>query len=154
MKALKGMCLNSKRKFIWENAMDSSMAPFLTTHKKDFDDEEDISLVVTAVHITSAEDYRIFDAFKSDNISLVLDLIEEHKGVNSFDEWGQTPLMIAVNEQQIAVISALLNARMPKVDVNLAKSVSFYLKIFYQYFNFNVSICCYIYLLCSLDTQH
>lgn len=83
-----------------------------------------MTLDVTVRHITSQEDYRIFDALRTENISLVLDLIEDHYGVNSMDEYGQTPLMIAVSRQYATVIASLLNTRRPKVDVNMAKAVS------------------------------
>jgi ankyrin repeat protein len=71
--------------------------------------------------ITSTEDYAIFDALKADNTTLALELIEQHKGVNAIDKWGQTPLMIAALEQRYTEIAALLNARRPSVNVNMAK---------------------------------
>ena len=37
--------------------------------------------------------------------------------------FAQSPLMVAVRTESLTVISSLLNARMPKVDVNFVKSV-------------------------------
>jgi hypothetical protein len=84
---------------------------------------ESLTLEVKVHHITPQKDYQIFEAFKAENISLVLDLIDEHVGVNAVDEWGQTPLMISVASQNLMVFAALMNTRRPMVDVNTQKSV-------------------------------
>jgi hypothetical protein len=86
--------------------------------------DETVSFKFTIEHITKAEDYQIFGAWREGNMSLVYDLITEHKGVNAVDEWGQTILMHAVQRGSVEIVSTLLNTRMPKVDVNKAKSVS------------------------------
>ncbi len=122
--ALKGMCRNSTRKITWEDPANLNLEPIFLSDARLADLDEEMSIILHVVHITTAEDYQIFDAIKSGNISLTLDLIEAHKGVNAVDEWGQTALMIAVSTNNIEIISSLLNTRMPKVDVNLAKSVS------------------------------
>jgi ankyrin repeat protein len=83
-----------------------------------------IKLDVNLHHVTEPNDYLIFDSFKSGNLSKVLDYIAEGDGINAFDEWGHTPLMIATQNDYLQVIAALLNARKPKVDVNYAKSVN------------------------------
>lgn len=85
--------------------------------------DEKVALEFAIEHITEPSDYQIFGAWREGNFSLVLDLINDHKGVNAVDEWGQTLLMHAVQRGSIDVVSALLNTRMPKVDVNIAKSV-------------------------------
>jgi hypothetical protein len=57
---------------------------------------------------------------------MVFDIIAEGDGINAVDEWGQTPLMIATQRDSLQIIASLLNARRPKVDVNIAKSVSLF----------------------------
>lgn len=118
------MCRNSTRKITWEDPAKLNLEPIFLPDSRIADLDEEISIVLRVVHITTAEDYQIFDAIKSGNMSLTLDLIDAHKGINAVDEWGQTALMIAVSSQNIEIIASLLNTRMPKVDVNLAKSVS------------------------------
>lgn len=120
---LKGMCENGTRKVVYDIGSDARFAPIVTQSFPDLDDE--LSLTVTVKKITDAGNYRIFDAFKQKNISQVLDLIDEHVGINSMDEYGQTPLMIAVSNQYLPVVASLLNTRMPKVDVNVAKPSGF-----------------------------
>lgn len=121
---LKGMCENATRKFTWSDATNVNLSPIFIADAKFAELEGEVSVVITTVHITSADDYQIFDAIHKKNTSLVLELIDQHKGINAMDEWGQTPLIIAVSNQYIDIVSALLNTRMPKVDVNLAKPVS------------------------------
>jgi len=102
-------------------------------------DNEKVSIQIRVDQITTQEDFRIFDALKQENISLVLDIIEANHGVNAVDEYGQTALMTAVSNQYLPVVAALLNARRPKVDVNLAKSSGF-TALFYAVEKANVSI--------------
>ena len=85
--------------------------------------EDAITVSVTLRHITPQADYQIFNAFMMGNVSEVMHMIEEHKGVNAVDEWGTTILMHAVKKSNINIVASLLNTRMPKVDVNMAKSV-------------------------------
>lgn len=82
-----------------------------------------VSIDLTIVHITDPEDYRIFDHIRSGNSSAAMDMIDQHKGINAFDEWGQSALMMAVQTKKLELVAALLNTRMPKVNVNIAKSV-------------------------------
>lgn len=118
------MCQNGTRKITWEEPANLNLEPILHFDNEISELEESVSFITTVVHITDNEDYQIFDAMHSGNISLVLDIIESHKGVNAVDEYGQTALMAAVSAQNIPIISGLLNTRRPKVDVNMAKSVS------------------------------
>lgn len=123
------MCENATRKLTWPDPAKLNLQPIFVADARMAELDEEVSIVITAVHITTAEDYQIFDALNTKNMSLVLELIDQHKGVNAVDEWGQSPLIIAVANQYLDVVSALLNTRMPKVDVNFAKSVRPYCSV-------------------------
>ena len=124
--AMKGMCLNSTRIVTWSEGLNEvDLDPILPSGRTYMNDIENVvSLKLILHHITGPEDYQIFDALKKDNISLALDLIDDHIGVNAVDEWGQTPLMYATHRGIMPLFAALLNARKPKIDVNIAKAVS------------------------------
>ena len=122
---LKGMCLNGTRKLTFNQTENLDLAPLHIYKASLVDIKGPINCVVTVVHITSQEDYAIFEAFKKQNVTLVLDIIDAHKGINAVDEWGQTTLMTAVGMNHQNIVAALLNARMPRVNVNAAKFVSF-----------------------------
>ena len=121
---LKGMCLNESRKLTWSNGADLDLYPLPVVKKNLMDLEESVHLELTVDSITEAEDFLIFSAWRDSNVSMVLDLIDQHRGINSVDEYGQTILMHAVQKGSMEVVSGLLNTRMPKVDVNKAKHVS------------------------------
>jgi ankyrin repeat protein len=123
--SLKGMCENSTRKITWENNDNLNLEPIFLSDPRVAELEEGISILLTVVHITTQENHQIFEYIRAGNNSHVLDLIDQHLGVNAVDEWGQTALMIAVTNQNLDVFASLLNTRMPKVNVNVAKSVSF-----------------------------
>ena len=122
-KSIKGMCTNGTRIVTWENGNNINLSPLPISKNAFVDVHDEVSLEITVFYITPQEDYQIFDAFNSGNISLVMDLIDEHKGVNAVDEWGQSILMAAVAQGQLPVVASLLNTRMPRVNVNMAKSV-------------------------------
>lgn len=124
-KYLKGLCANETRILRFENGAGLDLSPTPINPNNLIDLEEKVSIEFTIEHITTPSDYQIFGAWREGNLSLVLDMITEHRGVNAFDEWGQTLLMHAVQRGSIEVVSALLNTRMPKVDVNVAKSNGF-----------------------------
>ena len=128
--ALKGMCENSTRRMIVEMPKESDLEPIFPKRGAGAEQymaglEETIWVDITLKKVTDQENYKIFDAFKQQNYSLVIDLIDTHTGVNSMDEYGQTPLMIAVSQQILPVVASLLNTRLPKVDVNMAKANGF-----------------------------
>ncbi len=128
--ALKGMCENATRRLIVDDPGKTDLAPMFNKGARGIEDylasmNDAMNVDVKLRKVTSQENYRIFDALKQENYSLVLDLIDNHVGINSMDEWGQTPLMIAVSQQLLPVVSALLNTRLPKVDVNLSKFSGF-----------------------------
>jgi ankyrin repeat protein len=108
----------------WDNGkgLDLRPIPFIPEALESQVDQ--VKLKFTVQHITPAEDYEIFNAWRAGNHSLVFDLIADHKGINAVDEWGQTMLMHAIQNGNQPIVASLLNTRMPKVDVNLAKSVS------------------------------
>jgi len=130
-KSIKGMCTNGTRIVTWDNGNNINLAPLPISKNAFVDVDDEVSLEITVFHITPPEDYQIFDAFNTGNISLVMDLIENHKGVNAVDEWGQSILMAAVVRGSLPVVASLLNTRMPRVNVNMAKP-SGYTALFYS----------------------
>lgn len=121
---LRGICKNETKLFTWDNGKGLILKP-IPFVQEGLDSQEDVvRLKLSVQHITPAEDFEIFNAWHAGNHSLVFDLIAEHKGVNAVDEFGQTMLMHAIQSGNQPIVASLLNTRMPKVDVNLAKSVS------------------------------
>jgi hypothetical protein len=119
------MCKNATRTIRWEDSSKLNLQPlFMANDAAEQLDGQSVSIDLNLVHITEPEDYRIFDHIRSGNLSAALDMIELHKGINAFDEWGQSALMMAVQLKKLEVVASLLNTRMPKVNVNIAKSVS------------------------------
>jgi len=118
-----GMCVNATRNLIWKNAENLDLSPLMPVEAI-AGIEEEIVLQLRVHHITAQEDYQIFNALRGGNLSLALDMIAEHKGVNAVDEWEFTPLMYAVQKSDLMLLSALLNSRKPIVDVNAMKAVN------------------------------
>jgi hypothetical protein len=118
------MCVNGIRRLWWSSGLDVDLSPLPLPKAAFADHDDDLYVDITVNFITSPSDYQIFSAFKIKNYSLVLDLIDQHKGVNAVDEWGQTMLMLAVQADSLDIVARLLNTRLPKVNVNMAKSVS------------------------------
>ncbi len=127
---MKGMCQNSTRRVTWQNASGVNLSPIVGSRSVYSSIDEYLSIELTLAHNTHQEEYQIFDAFKAGNLSMVMDLIDLHLGVNAVDEWGQTPLMIACIQNYLQIVAALLNTRRPVVEVNLAKP-SGYTALFY-----------------------
>ena len=117
------MCVNATRTLIWKNVVNLDLSPLLSPMAFSDANQTSVTLHLKLHQITNQEDYRVIDAFKIKNISLVLDLIAEHRGINAIDEWGNTALMLAVQQQDLNVVAGLLNARLPKVNINTPKSV-------------------------------
>lgn len=94
-KGVKGMCKNSTRVLSW-NSIDNGLNLFPIPQSNAFfkGHENGLQLTIRVDQITKPEDYQIFDAFRQENISLILDLIYDRKGINAVDEWGQTPVSI------------------------------------------------------------
>jgi hypothetical protein len=126
MKGLKGVCKNGTREFRWEKDTHVDYSPFFQLGVPGIADEA-YSLAVKVVHLTPQLDFGIFDALATGNLSRVLDMIDNHQGINAVDEWGHTPLMVALRKPRdmMPVIAYLLNTRRPMVDVNLAKATGF-----------------------------
>lgn len=138
--------MNETRRIVWSFPNEVDLEPIF--HELQ-DIEQGMHIDVTVTSITTTEEYAIFDAINNRNLSLVLDYIDQRVGLNSVDEWGQTPLMIAIQLNQLDMIAALLNSRMPRVDVNRAKSVSLlsfltFLCVAYFYAFLSVRIHCLI----------
>lgn len=126
-KLLNGMCANSSFILSWNHANElSDLTPFFT-NKAPFlaSIEEPLFVEVKLQHVTSAEDFAIFKPLKEGNFSTVMEMIDNHKGVNAIDEWGLSPLMIATQSRYIPIISSLLNARRPSININYAKNTGF-----------------------------
>lgn len=128
---IKGMCPDSTRKLQFTIETGNELSPLFPPSSRFSAVGAEVSITVTVVRVTGAKDYQIFDAIKTNDIGRAMDLISEHIGINAFDEVGQTPLMIAAQNGSIQLIASLLNARMPKVNVNLAKA-SGYNALFYS----------------------
>jgi hypothetical protein len=140
-RAVKGMCINGTRRVTWQDWASVSMAP-LPLEKYLFGENitnSEITVEFKVMGVTSAEDYQIFNLMKMKNYPAVTDMIDRKKGVNALDEWGQSILMLATREGELTVVATLLNARMPKVDVNMAKS-SGYTALFYAIENRDTNI--------------
>lgn len=133
------MCKNSTRNIRWDMSGDINLSPIARNPGLLANLDEPIIFQVTIAELTSQEDYQIFDAIKRNNVSLVIDMIENHHGVNAVDEYGQTPLMIAASKQHLPLLASLLNTRRPTVDVNMAKSSGF-TALFYAVEHGNPSI--------------
>ena len=132
LQALKGTCKNATRRIIWDDASTLNTLPiFLNADAGVQRAEQGVYIDLTIEHITTAEEYEIFAAMRQGNYSSALDLIDNHVGVNAVDEWGHTPLMVAVQINRMDVVAALLNTRLPRVDINAAKPVRCLLKLLY-----------------------
>lgn len=118
------MCKNGVRRISWEEASYVNLLPLFVKDPDVDNADVGVSIDVTITSITTAAEYEIFSSLRQGNTTHVLDLVDQHVGVNAVDEWGQTPLMIAVQMNRIDIVAALLNTRKPKVDVNAAKPVS------------------------------
>lgn len=133
-RGLKGMCKGSSRRIVWDkDSSEINLHPLFAQEisAKLINSDESFSIEFILNHITDINNYQIFSAFKSKNISMIMDLIDSHLGVNAVNEWGETPLMMATTRQMFPVIAHLLNTRMPAVEVNMAKSVCKYNKFIY-----------------------
>ena len=48
-------------------------------------------------------------------------IIQSRDGINALDEYGDSPLILAINNDWTMLVAMLLNSRMPMVDVNYRK---------------------------------
>jgi hypothetical protein len=123
--ALTGICKNETRRIYFSTSWDVNLSPILPTISKYSIDHEPLTVEVTVRHITSADEYSIFPALREGNISLAFDLLEAHIGVNAVDEYGQSPLMIAIINNHVHIIAELMNTRKPTVDINFSRPSGF-----------------------------
>jgi ankyrin repeat protein len=119
------MCKNESKRVYYSTSFDVNLTPILPAVSRYSTDHTPLTVDLKVHHITSAEDYQIFSALKEHNISLAFDLLEQHIGVNAVDEYGQTPLMIALTNNHVHIIGELMNTRKPTVDINFAKHSGF-----------------------------
>ena len=124
IKGLKGVCKNATRVFRWDSAVGVDMSPVFAADTGPARLDVPVSLAVRVVHLTPQKDYHIFSVLKNGNLSHAMAIIDGHHGVNAVDEWGQTPLMIAMQRPRelLPVVAFLMNTRRPMVDVNMAKA--------------------------------
>lgn len=144
-RGLKGMCQNSTRDLIWDSALNVNFSPFILYESAYSQHDEGVTVRIHLNYITMQNDFQIFDVLRSDDTAAVLDMIEEHRGINAVDEWGQSSLMIALVTQKLPVFAALMNTRRPMVDVNFVKSVSCYLHYFMAHrckLSYNLLVSC------------
>lgn len=127
---LTNMCPSYVRRITITDSADADLYPILEHNSERLAGGHEVVLTLTVTHVTGPKDYAIFPALASGNASLVIDLIDEHKGINSRDENAATSLMIATQQGILPIVAALLNTRMPKVNVNLAKPTG-YTALFY-----------------------
>lgn len=83
VKCLKQMCQNSTRSLHFESSFGVDFSPFLHINSSYSRSTESITLIVHISTVTAQYDFSIFDAINSGNNSMVLDLIEEHRGMNT-----------------------------------------------------------------------
>lgn len=81
-----------------------------------------LQATVEVLELTSMKDYAIFDFLQNEQFDQVLGMIDEHTGTNAVDQWGASPLMVAIQTKAQLVVASLLNTWRPKVDVNFAKA--------------------------------
>jgi hypothetical protein len=120
-----GLCENSTNNVHYDSLVEADLRPIVREGSELYDLDESFDMTINIQKVTKNEDYQIFQELRTGNISMVLDLIDEHKGINAMDEYGQTPLMIAVSRQYLPVVASLLNTRRPLVNINQAKSSGF-----------------------------
>ena len=119
LKAIKGMCKNSTRLLRYESANEANLEPFSSFFGHVTDP---VNLVIRVDSITTPTDFQIFQIIHNKDIAKALDLLEMQVGINAVDEWGQSALMLAISSGVVPIVAGLLNARMPKIDINYAKA--------------------------------
>ena len=133
-----GLCENAIITLVVPNTYNVDLFPL---HLSQFTEQhESINIQLKVHHITNTSQYELFEAIKpppAGNNSRALDLIDSHIGINSFDEFGQTPLMISVISNNLMVFASLLNTHYPQADCNLTKS-SGYSAVIYAVQNNNL----------------
>jgi len=97
--------------------------PALTT--SNVDDSHSLQFIVTLHNVTMEEDYQIFKHLDDRNVSAVMDMIGQGKGVNAIDEFGSSTLMRATIERNELVVAGLMNCRKPNVWINSCKPTGY-----------------------------
>jgi hypothetical protein len=82
---------------------------------------EGATVTATVARVTSATDYALIAALADKRIDAASKLINEDRvGINAFDRFGASALMVAVQMRQPILAASLLNAYGPRCDVNAA----------------------------------
>jgi hypothetical protein len=92
-----------------------------------------VSAEVELLTLTPSGDFYIFELIEKQDVSSIMEMVDNHVGVNAVDKYGNSALMAAVqsgsNKMQM-VVASLINSWRPKVDVDYSKpsghSVLFY----------------------------
>lgn len=116
---LTGMCKGELRRITFPRESMVGFGPTLGEVVQS--DETTYKAEIKIVSLTKSADYTIFKHLQAGESTVVLDMIDNHTGVNAVDEYGATPLMVAVQLKMQVIVAVLLNAWKPKVDVNFAK---------------------------------
>jgi hypothetical protein len=121
---LLGMCAGEVRKLTF------GAAAFDITGS-DGEGNPPFTSTLTLITVTKAKDYEIFSLIDSGNVGGILDMVDNHTGVNAVDQFGNSALMSAVQLSSMSAVqtggnmqmafAALLNSWRPKVHVNFAK---------------------------------
>lgn len=125
LKAIKGMCKNSTRLLRYESANEANWEPFSSFFGLVMDERDGnipINLVIRVDSITTPADFQIFQIIHNKDIAKALDFLEMQMGINAVDQWGQSALMLAISSGVVPIVAGLLNARMPKININYAKA--------------------------------
>jgi len=91
---IKGMCRNSTRKLTFESGAKLRLPPLVYTGSPLTSEPNEISILITLVHVTDPADYQIFSHLLEGNITAVVEMIQAHHGVNAVDEWGEVLLIL------------------------------------------------------------
>lgn len=130
--ALVGMCRNTSRMLTWSIGDGTPVLDVLTPlvdedGVKLITPAQNISIVLTTHHITTPEDFAIFDALDRNDLPTVMDFVSDNerkgvfRGINAVNEHGTSAFMVACRRPVMQVVAAFLNARRPRLDVNFAK---------------------------------
>ena len=87
---------------------------------------------VELLTLTTEGDFHVFDLIDKGDVGAIMEMVDNHAGVNAVDRHGNSALMAAVQggSRMQMVVATLLNAWRPKADVDFVKpsghSVLFY----------------------------
>lgn len=92
-------------------------------HMADF---EGAAVRATVERVTSAADYALIEALAARDMDRASKMINEDRvGINAFDKFGSSALMVAVQMRAPILAASLLNAYGPRCDVNAATATGY-----------------------------